>query len=385
MQGNAKYHLLVDIGSSISKGFFFQELIPETDTARGEWKLLARCESPTLSEYKRIKENLIGQITGWEKRDYEEIVSRSPALEGVHAEGARGEEGLVTDFCKNFAGRITAGGGGVLLLEVGSSKIWHAFCEGEEVEVNQGSWGNGRGALRLIRRLSGIEAISRWVCSQVSPEEIGDYVGNKSIFSAQLPTNEFASEVEGAMLRESLGLLQEELAKRWNNVEEVLLAGAAFSSVENYRSGLLAFLDGTQMQGLCQLWLDRWGTVPVLGGLDVEIEPFLVNLGTVLAFSHSLPEGERVARIFLDLGLKDDLEVIVSSGDLVCVPLEEGQRAQLSLEMSYGVELPGFDPEVRIDGGQIGLVIDGRARPLFTGRKDGNQLVENWRESLGIY
>jgi hypothetical protein len=80
----------------------------------------------------------------------------------------------------------------------------------------------------------------------------------------------------------------------------------------------------------------------------------------------------------------------VLCGDLKLVPLPEGATATITVEPDRAFDAgegPGKRVERTVRGGSVGIVLDGRGRPLElpTDRASGRPLVERWVSALDLY
>jgi hypothetical protein len=89
-----------------------------------------------------------------------------------------------------------------------------------------------------------------------------------------------------------------------------------------------------------------------------------------------LPEGRR--------------ELSLARGDLLRLPLAAGSKARASIRPARGVDVgagPGQPLECELHGGEAGLILDGRGRPIEL-PKDPRERVaalERWAEALDLY
>ena len=75
-------------------------------------------------------------------------------------------------------------------------------------------------------------------------------------------------------------------------------------------------------------------------------------------------------------------------GELALLPLADGEEADISLEPTRRWDVgagPGQALSARVRGGVVGLVLDGRGRPIQI--VDDNRLdqVSAWQEALNLY
>ena len=80
----------------------------------------------------------------------------------------------------------------------------------------------------------------------------------------------------------------------------------------------------------------------------------------------------------------------VAFGELVRLPLGEGQKARVRVEPAPGFDCgagPGRPVEREVVGGSVGVIFDGRGRPLAvpTDRTVSAPLVAQWVTSVDMY
>jgi len=77
-------------------------------------------------------------------------------------------------------------------------------------------------------------------------------------------------------------------------------------------------------------------------------------------------------------------------GDLRKIQLPERQTAEIVIKPAKNFDVgvgPGKDYSDTIEGGVVGVVLDGRGRPLSLpdNRDDAKKLVLSWWEAMGLY
>ncbi|OQX51062.1 hypothetical protein B5M47_02085 [candidate division CPR3 bacterium 4484_211] len=366
--------LLIDIGSAVSKAY----LLVSTGAF---FQLSRRAEMLTLDSAAEVVGRFRREM-GEEAGRSKVVVSVSPAASPSGLEGFK-LEGQVFRALLDRMGGDMGNGRGMLIFEVGAGKSWKGELLGDLKELEELNYGVGQGARRLLD--SSCESnLARWLSEQMEFVQIGDYIGNKSIFPGQLPLSSRSLEIEEALCREILSELGKKVKSDWQKYERIYLSGAVLSQAPDVSHSLLIFLDAIPFEGVVDVWLDRLGILPVLGDLSVELGRFLTPLGSAVCFSHQLKEGEVVARIFLDLGLSEELSVVARSGDLIRVPVASERSVSMRLELPSGVELMGWDPDRQLSGGEVGVVIDARGRPFNKPEADelGRRKVCLWREAF---
>jgi len=135
-------------------------------------------------------------------------------------------------------------------------------------------------------------------------------------------------------------------------------------------------LDGFALEGVTQIAVDSIFMMPHLGALaamhplaaqEVFEHDCLVNIGHAIVpvwSSGGSGAGGEVAQVFLD----GRAVAAVRRSDVKCVPLERGRVYRLRVEARNGaVDLgrgAGKAWEGEIEGGCVGLILDGRNRPI---------------------
>lgn len=233
------------------------------------------------------------------------------------------------------------------------------------------------------------EQVTRWLNGREYPNasSILNYLGMKSLYPAILPPSWWEVGIELAAAREILR--QAHLSRQLSlamptalaklHFPKLILSGAVFA--HNPRPEvLLAVLDGLQLRGVWQVWLDQAGILPAIGELPRWPKPFsaeefgFLGLGTVVMLEHGLAPGRSLGSLVLDLGLDQGQTLELQAGELVRVPLEAGQSGQLSLQLASGVKISG-SLAGHLVGGELGIVIDARAQPV-------DEFNVHWLEAL---
>ena len=97
----------------------------------------------------------------------------------------------------------------------------------------------------------------------------------------------------------------------------------------------------------------------------------LLPLGSVFS-----PHGR--VRLRLDLGLGQPLTLELEEGELVCLPLGKGRRTEVEFESDRN------KGSFEAHGGEVGLVIDTRLRPLAlpSTRHERFKILKEWKDIL---
>ncbi len=239
----------------------------------------------------------------------------------------------------------------------------------------------GYGLDPLIRQV-GIERILRWLPPSFDRAEVHANLLNQAVRPTATPTrwqdltalNAAAREV----LMQAAEVWHDTSALTLHDSDLVLLSGAPLARGSKPTALLLMLLDALDVRGIFSVAADSCGLVPAMGAL-AAVNPeaaaqalendCLVTWGTVF-----VPKVESRASNAIALNVKVEparggrLEADVKADSLELIPLGEGERANVELQMGRGVALgkasraPLFKREVQ--GGTVGLMIDARGRPL---------------------
>jgi uncharacterized protein (TIGR01319 family) len=272
---------------------------------------------------------------------------------------------------------------------------------------------------------AGLDQILRWVPFDIEEADLRDRIKNKMIRPTTIPQLLQELQVEQAIAREALRLAfvqHRELAVGLKGVQsertladvfeqsatgESLIqmmeldllvgSGGVLSHAPGRQQSCAMLIDAFQPEGITRLAVDSIFMMPHLGVLSTVDEKAatevferdcLIYLGTCVAPVGQGKPGEVCARYAVDLpsGRRTgELRV----GELVLLPLAEGEEAELSLEPARRWDI-GAGPEqavqAQVRGGVVGLVLDARGRPIQMADNDERLAqVEAWYRALNLY
>jgi hypothetical protein len=308
-----------------------------------------------------------------------------------------------------FLSRIYDPGKGVLGVDVGASAttIAAAFAGKLNLSVHQ-PLGVGAGLAGLIEKVKP-EDISRWLPMPVTEDVIADYLRQKLIFPASLPATPEENAIEQATVRLILRQAAKSIplnlvaGKTYANgsglaapYEPILASGSVIAHAPTAGQSMMMLLDGLQPIGVTTIVLDANNLTAALGAaagvnavLPVQVleSGAYTNLGTVISPVSNAPYGETILNARLVFEDHNETHVEVKQGSLHVLPLARGQTAQLFLEpvgqTDLGIGRPGRG--VKITGGVLGTIIDGRGRPLRMPADpiQRQEIVKKWLWALG--
>jgi hypothetical protein len=308
-----------------------------------------------------------------------------------------------------FLSRIYDPGKGVLGVDVGASAttIAAAFAGKLSLSVHQ-PLGVGSGMAGLIERIKP-EDVARWLPMALTEDVISDYLRQKLIFPASLPTTPEENAIEQAavrlILRQAAKSIPLDLVagKTYANgsglaapYEPILASGSVIARAPTAGQSMMMLLDGLQPIGVTTIVLDVNNLTAALGAaagvnavLPVQVleSGAYTNLGAVISPVSNAPYGATILNAHLVFEDHSETRVEVKQGSLHVLPLARGQTAQLFLDpvgqTDLGIGRPGRG--VKITGGILGAIIDGRGRPLRMPADpiQRQEIVKKWLWALG--
>jgi len=179
--------------------------------------------------------------------------------------------------------------------------------------------------------------------------------------------------------------------------EPILASGAILTEAPTAGQTLLMLLDALQPVGVTTLILDRHNLFPLLGVLaqrhsllpvQVLESGVFESLGTVVSALASAHYGALILRARLVYENGSEARADVKFGNLELLPLPAGQTGRLTLQPQRSVDVgfgPGRGGTLSVSGGALGVVIDGRGRPLVLPTDSGRrrETIKKWLWTLG--
>ncbi len=222
--------------------------------------------------------------------------------------------------------------------------------------------------------------IAQWIPFEITENEIGDYLHQKSLFPSMLPMTRESLAIEQAAARSMLRLAAQRLSDRYPaeemSFERIFISGAALTQAAAPAQTLLMLLDGLQPVGINVLMLDPHGLSQALGaiaGINALLPSQILesgaytNLGTVLCPLSDARAKSVIMRMKLTYEDQTSTRVEIKQGTLVPLPVRNGQVVHLEVETLHGTLLDPCLPRLRrfkIVGGVCGAVVDARGRPF---------------------
>jgi hypothetical protein len=293
---------------------------------------------------------------------------------------------------------------GVLGIDLGASQTTVAAAMAGELCLNV-STDLGMGApLPGVLEHGSLASVMRWLPNEVPKGRVRDYIYNKALHPSTVPVEQNEIHIEYALARQVIRAALGRARADWPwmakgttpgvlpSMEPILASGGALALAPRLGQSALALLDAVQPTGITTLVLDAHNLAPGLGAVAGTVPMMTVQglasgsfimLGTVVSPIGRARVGRRVLRLRMEREQGDGLEGEVGFGQLVVLPLRQGENARLTLRPERGFDVgfgrPGKAGAIRVVGGAVGLIIDARGRPLRLHRDPARRREDNRR------
>jgi len=281
---------------------------------------------------------------------------------------------------------------------------------------------------------SGLDNVLRWVPFDIDRSELTNRIGNKMIRPTTVPQSLEELVIEQAIAREALRLSfiqHKEFATSLKGVQSERTISDAFEQSASGQSlvnmmeldllvgsgGVLShaprrqqsarmLIDAFMPEGITQLAVDSIFMMPQLGvlaniekddlkdeasqaALEVFDNDCLIRLGTCVAPVGSIKPGQLMAEITLNFQDGKTEVIQINEGDLNLIehPYEE---VKVSIKPSRGIDVgagKGEAIESSIYGGVVGLIFDGRNRPITLSKTPVERIesLSKWSSAVDEY
>ncbi|MGH7228074.1 MAG: glutamate mutase L [Nitrospiraceae bacterium] len=275
---------------------------------------------------------------------------------------------------------------------------------------------------------AGLANIMRWVPFTIEEQTLRNRIKNKMIRPTTIPQSLDELQIEHAIAREALRLAlihHKSLATGLKGVQQertisdifeqrasgetlidmlqldlIVGSGGILSHAPRRVQAMLMMVDAYEPLGFTRLSVDSIFMMPHLGvlstvneqaAMDVFVRDCMIYLGTCVAPIGQGKDGEPCAdyTIRFPAGRRPESGTL-SFGELRLFPLGRDERAQIELRPAKQVDLgegKGRSVTRDVQGGGVGLLLDGRGRPLQFPTDSQKRLsaLTRWYKSVGLY
>lgn len=276
--------------------------------------------------------------------------------------------------------------------------------------------------------------VLRWVPFDIDQKELTNRIGNKMIRPTTVPQSLEELVIEQAIAREALRLSfvqHKSFAVNLKGVQKERTISDAFEQSDSGQSlvnmmeldlivgsgGVLShaprreqsakmLVDSFLPEGITGLAVDSIFMMPQLGvmanidkenlseqariaALEVFEKDCLIRLGTCIAPVGNLEGNTNILSISLEFENSDKKEINLNHGELIRI--EAGyEEIKATLTPVKGVDVgagAGEPINTTIFGGQVGIILDGRGRPLHIDSESSKRIsdLKNWSEAFNEY
>ena len=276
--------------------------------------------------------------------------------------------------------------------------------------------------------------VLRWVPFDIDEKELTNRIGNKMIRPTTVPQSLEELVIEQAIAREALRLSfiqHKAFAVNLKGVQKERTISDAFEQSDSGESlvdmmeldlivgsgGVLShaprreqsakmLIDSFLPEGVTSLAVDSIFMMPQLGvmanienkdiaeqarvaALEVFEKDCLIRLGTCIAPVGKLNNSEKILNVNLEFKNGDKKNIDIAFGDLIRIKVGyEKVKAILTPGKSVDVGA-GFGEQINTDiyGGQVGIIIDGRGRPLKINQSSSKRIADlkKWSDAVDEY
>jgi uncharacterized protein (TIGR01319 family) len=273
---------------------------------------------------------------------------------------------------------------------------------------------------------AGIENIMRWVPFHMDEVELRNQVKNKMIRPTTIPQGLETLIFEQALAREALRLAfiqhcsfatrlkgvqkQRTISDTFDQTEvdtlvdlmglDILIgSGGVLSHAPRRNQAAMLLLDSYQPYGITRLAVDSIFMMPQLGVLstihpkaakDVFHKDCLIHLGTSLSPKGITKPGNDVGAYNIETETGEKYKGVLKFGEMMLFPLEVFKKAKLVFEPTRSFDVGhgnGKTLETEIEGGVVGIILDGRGRPLQIPTENVARVeaLTKWFDALNMY
>ena len=308
-----------------------------------------------------------------------------------------------------FLAKVYSSKKGILSVDLGASAaiISAGFSDKSTLNVYP-QFGLGENLTGLLNYTK-LEDILRWSSLDVSPSVLRDYMYQKAMYPSAIAATKEDLAISQAIARQALYLAMQSARHDFpRNVagikptltplfEPILAGGGALSDASRPGQGLLLLLDSIQPVGVTTVIIDQNNLLPLLGVtasqnniLPVQVleSGAFLSVGTVVAPVVSAAYGTPILRATLTYENGTESRMDLKYGSHETLPLSSGEAGKLTVQCLRGADVgfgPGRGGTIPVSGGALGVVFDGRGRPLDL-PADGvrrRELIKKWNWTLG--
>ena len=308
-----------------------------------------------------------------------------------------------------FLSKVYSAEKGILSIDLGASAsvISAGFKDKFTLGVYP-QFGLGENLAGLLNYTT-LEDILRWSPLDISEGVLRDYLYQKALYPSTIAATKEDLALSQAVARQALYLAMQSARRDFPRTalrikptlaplfEPILAGGSALSDASRPGQGLLMLLDALQPVGVTTVILDQNNLLPLLGAaaaqnniLPVQVieSGAFLSIGTVIAPVVLANYGTPILRATLTYENGSEARADLKYGTLEALPLPSGETGKLEIQCLHGADVgfgPGHGGSISVTGGALGVVFDGRGRPLNlpADAVRRRELIKKWNWTLG--
>lgn len=310
-----------------------------------------------------------------------------------------------------FLAKVYGGSKGILSVDIGASAATiSAGFKGISTLNVFPQYGLGENLAHLLKYTT-LDDILRWSWLDISKGVLNDYLHQKSLYPSTIAATKEDLAISQAITRQALYMAMQGARREFPRstaqikptltplFDPIIAGGGALSDASRPGQSLLLLLDSIQPVGVSTVILDQNNLLPLLGAaasrnniLPVQVmeSGAFLSVGTVIAPVVNASYGTPILRAVLKYENGIEARVDLKYGSIETLPLANGEVGKLSVQLLKGADIgfgPGRTPKqsIFVTGGALGLVLDGRGRPLNlpTDAVRRRELIKKWSWTLG--
>jgi len=274
---------------------------------------------------------------------------------------------------------------------------------------------------------AGLAQVVRWLPFALAQSDLRNRIKNKMIRPTTIPQTleelileqavarealrlafqqhkSFATTLKGVQQQRTIGDTFSQQAAgaslvRMLELDLIVPSGGVLSHAPRMEQTALMLIDAFLPEGVTLLAKDSIFMMPHLGVLaqvhpraatEVFEKDCLVPLGTCVCPAGPLRKTKEVMRYQLELPTGQVIQETLAAGRMKLIRLGPGRKARLTAEPARSFDLgagPGRKIQREIQGGTVGIILDGRGRPLELPRDDElrRHMIRQWLQALEVY
>ncbi len=308
-----------------------------------------------------------------------------------------------------FLAKVYSTEKGILSIDIGASAaVISAGFKGKSTLSVYPQFGLGENLAGLLNYTT-LDDILRWSPLDISGGVLRDYLYQKSLYPSTIAATKEDLAISQAVARQALYLAMQSASRDFPRnasrvkpslsplFDPILAGGGALSDASRPGQGLLLLLDSLQPVGVSTVILDQNNLLPLLGAaaaqnniLPVQVieSGAFLSAGTVVVPVVSANYGTPILRANLTYENGSEARVDLKYGSLETLPLPSGEAGKLTIQCLRGADVgfgPGRGGSIPVTGGALGIVFDGRGRPLNLPADPvrRRELIKKWNWTLG--